>query len=98
MLLATVAGGDSPQTSSIELLARDDVVGVQQQDGEQRALLDPTEHHRAVVLGHLERAKKAKVHSLSKRAAPTVPAPFPREQPPAGSASSAGVNRSQPGV
>jgi hypothetical protein len=32
---------------------------------------------------------------LSKRAAPTVPAPVPREQPPAGSASSAGVYRSQ---
>ena len=44
-------------------LRRDDVVGVQQQDGEQRPLLAAAEHERTIVLDHLQRAKKPKFQS-----------------------------------
>jgi hypothetical protein len=47
-----------------QALGGDHLVRVQQEDGEQRALLRAAEHERASVLDHLQRAKKPKFHVL----------------------------------
>jgi hypothetical protein len=44
-------------------LRRNDIVGVQQQDREQRTLLAPAEREQAILFGHLQRPKKPKIHS-----------------------------------
>ncbi len=45
----------------------DELVGLEQQQGEQRALPDPAERERPVLLGHLQRPKQAKVHPPASR-------------------------------
>ena len=45
----------------------DELVRLEQQQGEQRALPDPAERERPVLLGHLQRPKQAKVHPPASR-------------------------------
>jgi hypothetical protein len=44
-------------------VAGDELVRVQEQHGEQRALLDAAERERALVLGHFQGAKEPEVHT-----------------------------------
>ena len=82
MLLAAVAGGVVAPELVDQAVGGDDLVRVQQQDRQQRALLDPAERERAIVLGHLERAKEPEFHlghlpgRRDRTTAPAAPPPL----------------------
>ena len=62
MIFAAVAGGSSPQSSSINLSVAERFVRVDQQKREQRALLAAADRDLPPVVADLERTEDVEIH------------------------------------